>query len=52
MKFEIQGDIYFNEKEGSKCKTEKKVMLVYWFTMNLFFIISLFINDVKKPISC
>ena len=52
MKFEIQGDIYFNEKAGSKCKTAKKVMLVYWFTMNLFFIISLFINDVKKPISC
>ena len=35
MNFEIQGDIYVSEKVGSKRKTGKKVILVYWFTMNL-----------------
>ena len=48
MNFEIQGDIYFSAKVESKRKTGKEVMLVYWFTMNLFFIISLIIKDVKK----
>ena len=51
MSFEIQGDIYVSEKVGSKRKTGKRVMLVYWFTMNLFFIIPLIIKDVKESTS-